>query len=101
MKTSELISRTIEVLEQRGWTKGHYEDGRGFCLMGAVGKASDEAGHRGTRERFLIIDAIYKVLPAADQEILLTTWNDRKSRTFPQVVKLLEKARDVALEQES
>ena len=39
MKTSEVLFGAIDLLRDRGWIKGSFQSGKGFCLVGAINQA--------------------------------------------------------------
>jgi len=95
MDVSELAMKTIELLEDKGWTQGHYtnDDGQ-HCLVGAIFTTAD--GHDSSTEYDSIsANLIDELVIAARRKydspslISLTWWNDQPNRTKEEVIDLL------------
>ena len=89
-----LISRGLEVLEQHGWTQGHYGNERdGFCMVGALYRALREEGL--TDEFFPWQGPLAQTLRhlrAQTGIANIAMWNDEEGRTFSQVREVMRRA---------
>jgi len=96
--TSELACRTIEILEEHGWTKGQFVNPEGqYCLLGAIYTAAHEISESGAAEVWLATPLINKLTDKINNKpfkflkskIAMTYWNDQPERTKEEVIELL------------
>lgn len=112
MKTSEILDKAADLIEERGWTTGEATDPWGLdgkspvCLEGGILAAS---GLKGLAGRSLLdkcpaARAVASYLNTSEE---LWLWNDSGVRTAEQVIEVLrataviEAAREEAFERES
>lgn len=99
---AELAHRTIDVLQERGHTKGIYEelDGK-VCFIGAMRIASGvdpgELPLIGSE-----VDAVYHTLWLVVEEIIgnedsISSWNDQPETTVEDVILILKHAKERAM----
>src|SRR5690348_1929195 len=102
MKPSEVISEARNILFERGWTQGTYENDAGeLCTLGALNavyqlKERAPDVHLGA--------AIMSARVAVQESIghkRIPTWNDHRDRTFSDVIDALDKAEKIAEQQEA
>ena len=102
----DTLRKAKEILLNEGWVKHalvkHKNDGtvRGYCLSGAIGKASGGMGARGQigqarpHERRLWDECLSEVsttLGRDDYQTSIPSWNDAGPRKRDDVIELLDK----------
>lgn len=91
MDASGILSRALEILEEKGWTQGSFHTQYGLCSLGAVWQALEEQGHD-----WLTGQSFYKrVIRALQNQIEyqnVALWNDQPERTYSQVREVFRRA---------
>lgn len=85
----QLISKTIDKLEQSGWTQGQLrKTKRGpYCAFGAMYFSIPQTVH--ITENYAILGLVMeKIEDKVDKHII--DWNDTKGRTYKDVILLLQ-----------
>jgi hypothetical protein len=113
MKTSDVLNKAADLIEERGWLQGIHGLGtdRGLCMEGgilaALGRSRDDCAFRGSQYggRCPVYNAVMEHLGRADYtEKPLWRWNDAEERTADEViatlraVAVIESAREEAAE---
>lgn len=95
---SQLLLKTAEVIEERGWTQGKYIDADGcVCVYGAMhvaqGRAPLDAGTSNPAEAHARL-ALLRTLHLPNSFVVdpLAAWNDAPERTAVEVVTALRTA---------
>lgn len=91
MPTCEQIyAEAINLLEERGWTQGHWGDENGICLVSAVRCATIRlGGERGYYPEYSRLrDRAFVDLGLGDL-MGACRWNDAPGRSYAEVVGLL------------
>jgi len=98
MKPSEILIEARQVLEKRGWCKGHHEDREGrVCAQGALNKV-------WTIEKTPVRQTAYDyLLKVAEGEFSysITAYNDRMCKTIDDVFVWFDNAISLAQQHES
>lgn len=99
MRTPELLEKAADILEERGWFRGGYQDphGSAVCLIGALSIAAGlPANALGTWDKDNDPDAIARVHFAIeaferdlDTEVDVSDWNDELAETALEVTTTL------------
>jgi hypothetical protein len=92
MKTSDVLNKAADLIEERGWLQGIHGLGtdRGLCMEGgilaALGRSRDDCAFRGSQYggRCPVYNAVMEHLGRADYtEKPLWRWNDAEERNNP------------------
>lgn len=100
MKPSELARKAIDVLDERGWTQGSYNNEDGCCAVGALGLAANALpddirhSHYMTVRNELYREVSTSVPDGADVGADVIDWNDEPGRTADEVKALFRRAAD-------
>lgn len=88
-KDSIILQKARQLLIDKGWCQGSMMNDRGqFCALGALGFCTQDAVSYG--DTFLKA-AIYDTV---------TSWNDRSTRTFEEVLQAFDEATSMAMGEE-
>ena len=93
MKTSEVLNRAADLIEERGWTQGEgwpdaEDDVTGLCLEGGIMAAAGFGFNDYTK--FVRCPAYLAVENYLAHETRFPfTWNDRDGRTAAEVIEVL------------
>lgn len=113
MRTSEVLNRAADLIEERGWTRGinGWRGGaNGLCLEGAIGAAASIPNDGGERlglyacpaywavANYLDRDPTPRIVPIKDT---LWAWNDTRDRTAAEVIEVLRAAAVIEAAKES
>lgn len=90
---AQVLTGAIDLIGSEGWTRGHYSDSNGFCLMGAIEDAGQDAGFETVQAAKLCTEL---ALVASTGDLNAIAWNDDLRRTKDDVQGLLASAVIVA-----
>lgn len=85
-REAQVLHRAVEILDERGWCQGTFEDGRKVCAMGAINIAvggSPFPGNLEPGDERIATEVAELVEGVVDEDV--TTWNDVFGRTVEQV----------------
>ena len=101
MKTSEVIREARNVLFERGWIQGALERIDGVCLRGAVMTAVRGSYLYLMDTDVCLVNAAEDIIGTQTGGWSIPTWNDMGSRTFDEVIEVLDKAEKIAEQMEA
>lgn len=83
----DMLEGAIRRLEEKGWCKGNFRDGRGrYCILGAL------LAEGTPSEAIIVENRLQRFVRGAPRAVRpLSWWNDRDSRTKKQVINLLRR----------
>ena len=92
----ETLQRTREIIDEQGWIQGAYQHrSAGYCVLGALGKASWQQMALMIPAKDLIWDTIEEQYPRDPTKMRgyvgVAGWNDSPGRTKDEVLAVLDK----------
>ena len=101
MDTKEVISKALDVINERGWTQYsfHAEDGA-MCISAALVEASYDFNINmfTNMEKYdkarIVLEELINVNAKPGHEKGMISWNDTPGRTRDDVVRLLKEAQE-------
>lgn len=98
MTPAQVLSKAADILQERGWTQGIYEDADGcLCLDGALRYAvAGAVGSFTSTDRYHEYVAASQALEAVIGTRNVIRWNDSSVRTQASVVRALRAAAERA-----
>ena len=100
MKTSEVIREARNLLFERGWTKNYLKNAAGnVCLRGALMWAATGGIDWSAWDKISPAESI--ISSKLINGMNVASWNDEPSRTFDEVIEVLDKAEKIAEQQEA
>lgn len=96
MKASDFLKGAAELLVTKGWCQGDYSDGAGrSCALGAMSFAT-----RNARGRTPLWSELCDWLRLGAGTDCIPTWNDTPGRSAEEVIRAMDAAYILALQEE-
>lgn len=94
-ETQALLRKAKEVLQQRGWTQGHFSDGQSYCSLGAVRMARFGNAYETP---MVAMDVYYYACDVLDLACggHIVSYNDKMFRAKDDVLGIFDRAIELA-----